>query len=109
MNQPTVQRRVTALFQAMPYTPIPRDALRTIAGTEGDPIRRSRQDSHAGDPLDGLIVLSRQWGGNNVLNGLGLAPLRVDEFMAVPRADLKLVPDTVWDAMKANIRARYRV
>ncbi len=96
MSEPTIQRRVTRLFQEVPYTPIPRDALRTIAKTEGDPVRRVRQDAHAGDPLGGLIVLSHQSGGNAVLQALGHRPLEPGEFMAIQRSDLSSVPRSVW-------------
>jgi hypothetical protein len=107
MDEPTIQRRVARLFTALPYTRIPRDALRTVAKTEGDPLRRSRQDAHAGDPVDGLIVLSNQSGGNTVLKALGRDPLAPGDFMAIKRSDLRSVPEPVRKAMKPGIRTRF--
>src|SRR5690606_25764501 len=67
---PTAQARVTALFTKMRYTPIPRNAIQTIARTTGDPLRRTRADAHAGDPLEGTTVLSATY-GNRLLEALG--------------------------------------
>lgn len=84
----TIQARVTALAKAMPYVPIPRDAIRTIARTEGDPIRRTRSDAGRPDPLDGMVLLSARYRKAEIA-ALGRPPLGPDEFMAVPRADLQ--------------------
>jgi hypothetical protein len=108
MSEETIQRRVTSLFKQLPYTPIPRDAVRTIAMTEGDPMRRLRQDDHAGDPLDGLIVLSRADGGNAVLAALGITPLAGEEHMAISRADLARVPEPIRGTLSATARKRFR-
>ena len=50
-------------------------------------MRRLRVDAHAGDPLDGMKVLSAKY-ANEVVKALGLAPLAKDEFMAVPVYEL---------------------
>jgi hypothetical protein len=92
MAEPTIQRRVTKLFQLMPGIPIPRDAVRTVAQTEGDPMRRVRADTHAGDPLGGYKVLSATY-ANRVVQALGYPPLRKDEFMSIRATDIdKLSP-----------------
>src|SRR5262249_28042436 len=70
MSEPTIQERATALFKALPYTAIPRNALATIARTTGDPMRRSRADAAAGDPLEGMTVLSSHY-GRGVAEALG--------------------------------------
>ena len=90
----TIQARVSGLMLALPYTPIPREAIRTVARTEGDPIRRLRADAHHGDPLEGFTVLSAKY-GNPTVRALGLAPLGRDEFMAVPVADIDRLPPDV--------------
>ncbi|MGI8829803.1 MAG: NaeI family type II restriction endonuclease [Candidatus Limnocylindria bacterium] len=87
----TIQARVSALMRALPYTPIPREAIRTVARTEGDPIRRLRADAHHGDPFDGFKVLSARY-GNAIVRALGRDPLKPDEFMAVPVADIERLP-----------------
>jgi hypothetical protein len=40
MAEPTIQRRITRLFKEVPYKPIPRGAVETVARTTGDPMRR---------------------------------------------------------------------
>lgn len=90
----TIQARVSALMRSLPYVPIPREAIRLVARTEGDPIRRLRADSHHGDPLEGFKVLSAKY-GNATVRALGRAPLGRDEFMAVPVADIDRLPPDV--------------
>lgn len=87
MSNRTIQARITALAKAMPYVPIPREAIRTIARTEGDPIRRTRRDRTRPDPLDGMCLLSKKY-GNKTVEGLGYPPLGTDEFMAVPQDEV---------------------
>jgi hypothetical protein len=87
MAEPTIQRRVTALFKALPYVPIPRNAIQTIARTPGDPIRRTRADAGRNDPLAGMKVLSATYGKAKIA-ALGRPPLARDHFMAVPKDDL---------------------
>src|ERR1700677_5125297 len=82
MSEPTIQKRVTKLFQSLPGIPIPRDAIRTVAQTEGDPIRRTRRDAHAGDPLGGYEVLTKY--DQRLIQALGYPALHKDEFMSVP-------------------------
>jgi Restriction endonuclease NaeI len=87
MGEPTIQRRVTALFKALPYVPIPRNAIQTIARTPGDPIRRTRADAGRSDPLAGMKVLSATY-GKATIEALGRPPLAKDHWMAVPLEDL---------------------
>ena len=91
MREPTIQKRVTRLFQSLPRRPIPRDAVRTVAQTEGDPMRRLRADAHAGDPLGGYKVLSAKY-ANKIVQALGYAALAKDEFMAIPVAEILSLP-----------------
>lgn len=87
MSEPTIQRRVTRLFKELPGVAIPRDAVRTVAQTEGDPMRRLRADKHAGDPLQGMKVLSAKY--NNVLaQALGYPRLERDEFIGVEASEI---------------------
>ena len=88
MAEPTIQLRITRLFESLPGVPVPRNAVRTIARTEGDPMRRLRADSHAGDPLRGYKVLSAKY-GNNVVRALGYPALAKDEFMSVSVTDIE--------------------
>lgn len=87
----TIQRRVTALFKALPYTPIPRDAVRTIARTDGDPIRRTRADAGRPDPLEGMRIFSAKY-GNPILEALGRPRAPANTWTAVPVDDLKALP-----------------
>lgn len=87
MAEGTIQARVTRLFRELPYTPISRNAIRTIARTEGDPMRRLRADSHAADPLGGMKILSAKY-GNRTVEALGHQRLAKDEFMSVPAEDV---------------------
>lgn len=107
MRERTVQRRVTKFFTALLYTPVPRDALRTVALVEGDPVRRVRQDKHAGDPLEGLVVISSHDGGNQILEALGHRRLTKGYWMAIRRRDLRDVPDTVRRGLSATARRRF--
>lgn len=91
MAERHIQQRVTKLFRSLPGVPIPRDAVRTIARTEGDPMRRLRADRHAGDPLEGMKVLSATY-ANRVVEALGYPRLGKDEFMAVPTDELDRLP-----------------
>lgn len=90
MAQPNIQTRVTRLFKLLPGTPIPRDAIRTVARTEGDPIRRTRADTSRIDPLDGLRILSytKSWQAEQ----LGYPPLADGEFMAVTNREFMSLP-----------------
>lgn len=90
MEEPTIQKRVTRLFREIPRTPIPRDAIRTVAQTEGDPMRRVRADKYAGDPLDGYKILSGKF-DNRVVQALGYPRLKADEWMSVPVAEWESV------------------
>jgi len=90
MGQPNIQTRVTRLFKLLPRTPIPREAIRTVARTEGDPIRRTRADRSRVDPLDGLRILSytKSWQAEQ----LGYPPLLDGEFMAVTTQEFMSLP-----------------
>lgn len=107
VEQPTIQARVTRLFKLFPYTPVPRSALQTVARTGGDPVRRIRADTGKGDPLDGMVVLSSQSGGNAVVEALGYPPLPTGMFMAVPRAHIKALPDDTKRRLPALARERF--
>jgi hypothetical protein len=102
----TIQERVTALFHELPATPIPRDAIRTVARTQGDPMRRLRADAHAGDSLRGMRILSSQY-GNGVVRALGYAALGTEEFMGVPQDDLDRLPAILRATLTPAARVRY--
>jgi len=91
MREPTIQKRVTKLFQSLPRQPIPRDAIRTVAQTEGDPMRRLRADTHAGDPLGGYKIMSAKY-ANKIVRALGYPALAKDEFMAIPAVEILGLP-----------------
>lgn len=103
---PTMQARITALFQSLPYIAIPRNAVTTIARTTGDPMRRTRADSHADDPLGDCTVLSAKY-GNRLLEALGRAPMEPDHFMSVPKADIQAIPAHTRRALPQAVRERF--
>jgi hypothetical protein len=88
MSERSIQKRVTKLFRLLPRTPIPRNAVRTVARTEGDPMRRVRVDAKAGDPLEGYKVFSAKY-GNKTVQALGYPPLQPDEFMSLPISEVE--------------------
>lgn len=100
MAQPNVQARVTRLFKLVPQTPIPRDAIRTVARTEGDPIRRTRADKSRADPLEGMRILShkKSWQAEQ----LGYRPLSDGEFMAVTNKEFMSLPASLRDNKKPD-------
>ena len=102
----TIQERVTALFTELIETPIPRDAIRTVARTQGDPMRRLRMDAHAEDSLAGLRILSFKY-GNGVVRALGYPPLGRDEFMGVRQRDLDRLSQPARLLLTAAARSRY--
>jgi hypothetical protein len=106
MSEPTIQRRVTRIFQELPYEPIPRGAIATIARTTGDPMRRLRADSGADDPLRGMRILSAKY-GNKVVTALGHKPLRKDEFMSVPQAEIESLPVDARMSLPSTVRRRF--
>jgi hypothetical protein len=87
------QDRITRLFQLVPRTPIPRTAIATVARTTGDPMRRVRADASRDDQLGGMQVLSAKY-GNQVVEALGYPRLSRDEFMSVPREEIRSLPET---------------
>lgn len=91
MGKSTIQARVATLFRRVPYTPIPRGAVATVARTTGDPMRRVRADAGADDPLKGMHVLSARY-GNKIVTALGLLPLEPDHFMSVPQVAIDALP-----------------
>jgi hypothetical protein len=104
-EEETIQARVTKLFLLVPKTPIPRSAIATVARTTGDPMRRVRADSQAGDPLGGMQILSAKY-GNAVLEALGYPRLGTDEFMSVPRREIDAIPEAKRRTLPAAARKR---
>lgn len=105
VDLPSKQARISALFQNLPYTPIPRNAVTTVARTTGDPMRRTRADSHGDDPLGAFVVLSAKY-GNRVLEALGREPMQGDHFMAVPKADIRAISADRQRDLPASVRRR---
>jgi hypothetical protein len=103
MGEPTIQTRVTRLFILLPRTPIPRNAIATVARTMGDPLRRVRADAWAGNPLGDMKILSARY-GNPIVVALGYRPLERDEFMSVPKAEIDALPDSKRQALPATTR-----
>lgn len=101
----TIQARVTQLFRLVPRTPIPRSAIATVARTTGDPMRRVRADSQAGDPLAGMQILSAKY-GNSVLEALEYPRLGANEFMSVPKSEIDAIPKARKDALPQAARKR---
>jgi hypothetical protein len=108
MSEPTIQTRVTRLFQELPYEPIPRGAIATIARTTGDPMRRLRADSGVDDPLGGMRVLSARY-GNQIVVALGHSALRRDEFMSVPLGEIEALPIAARESLSATVRRRFEL
>ncbi len=102
----TIQERVARLFRLLPRTPIPRDAIATVARTTGDPMRRVRSDAWAGDPLDGMRVLSARY-GNSLIDVLGYPLLERDEFMSVPEAEIDQLPARKKALLPGPVRRRF--
>jgi Restriction endonuclease NaeI len=106
-EEETIQARVTKLFLLLPRTAVPRSAIATVARTTGDPMRRVRVDSQAGDPLAGMQILSAKY-GNSVLEALGYPRLGADEFMSVPKEEIDAIPETRRRALPPAARKRLR-
>ncbi len=104
-GEPTIQTRVTKLFTLLPRTPIPRNAVATVARTTGDPLRRIRSDTRAGDPLGGMRIFSAKY-GNPVVEALGYPRLGRDEFMSIPKAEVDALPETKRRNLPESIRHR---
>lgn len=102
----TIQERVARLFRLLPRTPIPRDAIATVARTTGDPMRRVRSDAWAGDPLDGMRVLSAQY-GNALIDVLGYPLLEKNQFMSVPEAEIDQLPENKRLLLPDSVRRRF--
>jgi hypothetical protein len=105
MEEPSIQKRVTRLFKLLPRTPIPRNAVATVARTTGDPMRRVRADSHREDPLAGMKILSARY-DNAVVAALGYPPLAADEFMSVPAGEISRLPTPEREKLAPAIRRR---
>lgn len=102
----TIQERVARLFRLLPRTPIPRNAIATVARTTGDPMRRVRSDAWAGDPLDGMRVLSAQY-GNSLIDVLGYPLLEQNQFMSVPEAEIDRLPESKRLLLPDSVRRRF--
>jgi plasmid stabilization system protein ParE len=105
MAEPTIQTRVTKLFTLLTRTPIPRDAIATVARTTGDPMRRVRADAWAGDPLDGVRILSAKY-GNAVIEALGYPRLGPREFMSIPHREIDGLSERQRRALPQHVRTR---
>lgn len=92
MDEPTIQTRVTRLFTVLPRTPIPRNAIATVARTMGDPMRRVRADARNNNPLGHIRILSARY-HNAVVQALGYPRLEPDEFMSVPKSEIAALPE----------------
>lgn len=106
IGEPTIQRRVTKLFKLLPYTPVPRLGLQTVAMTTGDPVRRTRADAWAGDPLDGMAVLSSKY-TKGIVGELGLEPMPPNCFMSVPRAKIEALSAAARKRLSESERERF--
>jgi hypothetical protein len=104
--EPTIQKRVTRLFRLLPYVPVPRLALQTVAMTTGDPVRRTRADAWAGDPLEGMVVLSSKY-AKGVVEELGLEPMPPNCFMSAPRADVDALSPAARRRLTESERERF--
>lgn len=102
----TIQARVTALFKRLPRVAIPRSAVATVAQTTGDPMRRLRADAWSDDPLEGMIILSSQY-GNAVAEALGYPRLQRDEFMSIPRPELEALSREARGKLPPSAVARF--
>jgi len=105
MAEDTIQARVTKLFTLLPRTPIPRDAIATVARTTGDPMRRIRADTWAGDPLNGMRTLSAQY-GNAVIEALGYPRLGRGEVMSIPQSEIDGLSEQQRRALPEHVRER---
>ena len=106
MAHPTIQGRITALFRLLPYQPIPRNAVGTVARTTGDPMRRLRADAWAGDPLGGMRILSSQY-GNEIVEALGHPRMTPGHFMSVPASEIEAIPEALRKTLSAAVRGRF--
>jgi hypothetical protein len=106
--EPTIQRRVTKLFKLLPYRPVPRLGLQTIALTTGDPVRRTRADARAGDPLEGMVVLSTKY-AQGIVKELGLEPMPPSCFMSVPRVKIDALSPAARRRLSAAERERFEL
>lgn len=102
----TIQERVSRLFCLLPRTPIPRGAVATVARTTGDPMRRVRSDTWAGDPFDGMKVLSAKY-GNALIEALGYPRLGRNEFMSVPKTEIDRLPAAKKALLPKTVRERF--
>jgi hypothetical protein len=105
MGEPSIQKRVTRLFRELPYEPIPRGAIQTVAQTTGDPMRRIRADKAARDALGGMRILSSSY-SNKAVEALGRKPLAPREFMSIPENDLTAMPAVAKEALPPKLRER---
>jgi hypothetical protein len=108
VTEPTIQKRVTRLFKLLPYVPVPRLALQTVAMTTGDPVRRTRADTWAGDPLEGMVVLSSQY-AKGVVGELGLEPMPPRCFMGVPRTKVEALSPAARRRLSPRERERFEL
>ncbi len=105
MAEPTIQRRITRLFKGVPYQPVPRGAVETIAKTTGDPMRRVRADANVDDVLDGMRILSASY-ANKAIEALGHPKLERGYFMSVPQVDLEALSVEARKGIPQDLRKR---
>jgi len=85
------QAKVRRLFTLLVGTPIPRDAIETLA-QQRDPMRRLRSDQS--DRLPGLKIFSSHYSDNQLaVRLLGYGDMPRDTFVAVPRDRLSELPE----------------
>jgi hypothetical protein len=106
MAEPSIQRRITRLFNELPYQAIPRGAVATVGRTTGDPMRRVRADAGVEDVLGAVRVLSARQ-ANKVVEALGHHELEPDTFMSVPLADLARLPLEAREKLPQKLRERF--
>jgi hypothetical protein len=91
LTESSGQARLRRLFTLLVGTPIPRDAIETLA-QQRDPMRRLRSDQS--DRLPGLKIFSSQYSDNQLaVRLLGYGEMPRDTFVAAPRDRLSELPE----------------
>jgi len=91
------QAKLRRLFTLLVGSPIPRDAIETLA-QQRDPMRRLRSDRS--DRLPGLKIFSSQYTDNQLaVRLLGYGEMPRDTFVAVPRERLSELPQDLGERL----------